>query len=67
MKRAISIITLTLAATAGLSACSKSAEQNVATDNVSNSVEPGVSDNIDDFAPNATDASGLENISNSAS
>ncbi|MDO6415589.1 hypothetical protein Q4F19_14460 [Sphingomonas sp. BIUV-7] len=66
MKKAISILSLTLAA-AGLSACSKSAEQNVTTENLSNSVDVGATDNLGEIAPNASDASGIENVSNATS
>ncbi|PZU09807.1 hypothetical protein [Sphingomonas sp.] len=65
MKKTITILSFTLAA-AGLSACSKSPEQNVTTENVSNSVDEAL-DNIEEIAPNASDASGIENVSNATS
>jgi hypothetical protein len=64
MKKTITILSFALVA-AGLSACSKSPEQNVTTENVSNSSDVGLG-NADEIAPNASDASGVENGSNAA-
>jgi hypothetical protein len=63
MKKTITILSLALA-TAGLSACSKSADQNVTAENVSNAAD--VTENADEFAPNAADAVGIENASNAS-
>ncbi len=63
MKKIITIVSLACAA-AGLSACSKSAEQNVVTENLGNAAD--VTENADEIAPNATDAIGIENASNAS-
>jgi hypothetical protein len=65
MKTIRLILPLAALAGLGLTACSRSADQNVTTtETVSNTTDAGASDNLSDVGGNASDAGIAENVSN---